>query len=59
MIECMACMARMARMARMANGYTEIEHAESVYIFCQMKIGDHWQRQGGKIRYGNIKNDQK
>ena len=46
-------------MARMANGYTEIEHAESVYTFCQMKIADDWQRQCDKIRYGNINNDQK
>ena len=46
-------------MARMANGYTEIEHAESVYTFCQMKIAYHWPCQVGKIRYGNINNDQK
>ena len=37
-------------MPRMANGYTEIEHAESVYTFCQMKIAGHWQRQCGKVR---------
>ena len=46
-------------MARMANGYTELEHAESVYTFCEMKIGDYWQRQVGKFRHGNINNDQK